>query len=178
MDWSLELLMAGRTVLAALLGALVGWERERHGTEAGIRTHMAVCIGACTFALVSSHVPGADPTRIAAQIVVGIGFIGAGVIINQRGTVSGLTTAAALWATSAMGVAAAFGMYTLAVFTAFLIYGTLSLHHIPGWSRLSRRRRPASSASVKSSRAESIEARMWASAHRGADGLPPVEEHK
>ena len=135
MDWKLEIVLVLRTMLAAMLGALIGWERERHGTEAGIRTHMAVCIGACTFALVSSHVPGADPTRIAAQIVVGIGFLGAGVIINQHGTVSGLTTAAALWATSAVGTAAAFGMYVLAVFTALIIYATLALHHLPGWPK-------------------------------------------
>jgi putative Mg2+ transporter-C (MgtC) family protein len=140
MDWQLELIMAAQTILAALLGALIGWERERHGTEAGIRTHMAVSIGACTYALVSSHVPGADPTRIASQVVVGIGFIGAGVIINQRGTVSGLTTAAALWATSAMGVASAFGMYTLAILTAVLIYTTLALHHLPWWDRLAKGR--------------------------------------
>lgn len=135
-DWRLELLFAWRTLLAAFLGGLIGWERERHGTDAGLRTHMAVCIGASTFALVSAHVPGADPSRIAAQIVVGIGFLGAGVIINKRGKVEGLTTAAALWATAAVGMAAAYGMYTLAVFTALIIYATLALHHLPGWRRL------------------------------------------
>lgn len=135
-DWQLELLFIGRTLLAALLGGLIGWERERHGTDAGLRTHMAVCIGASTFSLVSAHVPGADPARIAAQVVVGIGFLGAGVIINERGKVAGLTTAAALWATAAVGMAAAFGMYILAVATALIIYATLALHHLPGWRKL------------------------------------------
>lgn len=96
MDWQLEGLYVVRTLVAAVLGGIIGWERERYNsTEAGIRTHIAVCIGSCTFALVSSHIPGADPSRIASQIVVGIGFIGAGVILHDKGKVSGLTTAAA-----------------------------------------------------------------------------------
>ena len=108
MDWQLELILAGRLLGATLLGALVGWEREQHGTDAGVRTHMAVALGACLFSLISANVPGADPSRIASQIVVGIGFIGAGVIMYQRGQVAGLTTAAALWATSAIGMAFTF----------------------------------------------------------------------
>ena len=139
MDWQLEALFLVRTLIAALLGALVGWERERRGTEAGIRTHITVCVGACTFGLVSSHIPGADPARVASQIVVGIGFLGAGVIINQKGTVSGLTTAAAIWATAAVGVATAFGMYLLAVATALIIYGTLAMNRLPVWRRIQGR---------------------------------------
>lgn len=130
-----------RVVIASILGALVGWERERHkSTDAGIRTHMAVCIGFCTFALVSSHIPGADPSRIAAQIVVGIGFIGAGVIINEKGAVSGLTTAAVLWATAAVGTAAGYGMYVLATLTALVIYGTLVLPRFSFWKKISQKR--------------------------------------
>ena len=139
MDWQLEALFLARTLIAALLGALVGWERERRGTEAGIRTHITVCVGACTFALVSAHIPGADPARVASQIVVGIGFLGAGVIINQKGTVSGLTTAAAIWATAAVGVATAFGMYLLAVATALIIYGTLAMNRLAVWRRIQGR---------------------------------------
>lgn len=133
MDWKLEALYVARTLLAALLGALIGWERQGRGTEAGMRTHMAVCIGASTFTLISSHIPGADPSRIAAQIVVGIGFLGAGLIINRGGAVSGLTTAAALWATAAVGMASGYGMYTLAVVTALIIFATLALRRLPGW---------------------------------------------
>lgn len=135
MDWKLEALFVGRTLLAALLGALIGWERQGHGSEAGMRTHMAVCIGASTFALVSSHIPGADPSRIAAQIVVGIGFLGAGLIIHRGGAVSGLTTAAALWATASVGMASAYGMYTLAIVTALIVFATLALRRLPGWPR-------------------------------------------
>lgn len=137
MDWQLELLYAGRVLFAALLGAMVGYERERDGCEAGIRTFAAISFGSCAFSLVSSHVPGADPTRIAAQVVTGLGFIGAGVILQNRGKVTGLTTAATVWACAAVGMASAYGMYLLAALTALLLVGTLYLHHVPGWSRLS-----------------------------------------
>lgn len=134
MDWSLESLYAGRALLATLLGAVVGLERQWHGSEAGIRTFGAVALGACVFSLVSSHVPGApDPTRIAAQVVSGIGFLGAGVILGSRTGVRGLTTAATLWSTAAIGMAVAWGMYVLATLTALLIFCLLFAHHAPGW---------------------------------------------
>ena len=136
MDWQLELILVGRMLGATLLGALIGWERERHGTDAGVRTHMSVALGACLFSLISSHVPGADPSRIASQVVVGIGFIGGGVILHQRGQVAGLTTAAALWATAAMGMAVAYGMYLLATVAALSVYAVLALHHLKAWDRL------------------------------------------
>ncbi len=148
MDWQLGLLYAGRVLFAAILGAMVGYERERDGCEAGIRTFAAISFGSCAFSLVSSHVPGADPTRIAAQVVTGLGFIGAGVILQHRGKVTGLTTAATVWACAAVGMASAYGMYLLAALTALLLLGTLYLHHIPGWSQLSaegRRKHSASS---------------------------------
>ena len=82
--------MAMRVTIATLCGAVVGWERSNYGSEAGIRTYGAVALGACAFGLVSSHVEGApDPSRIAAQVVSGMGFIGAGVIIRDGGTVTG-----------------------------------------------------------------------------------------
>lgn len=137
MDWQLEWLYVVRTLIAAVLGGLVGWERERYnGTEAGIRTHIAVCIGSCTFALVSSHIPGADPSRIASQIVVGIGFIGAGVILHDKGKVSGLTTAAALWAMAAVGTAVGYGMYLLAALNTLIIFATLAAHRLPFWPKI------------------------------------------
>lgn len=140
MDWELEWLYVMRTIVAAILGGLVGWERERYAsTEAGIRTHIAVCIGSCTFALVSSHIPGADPSRIASQIVVGIGFIGAGVILHDKGKVSGLTTAAALWAMAAVGTAVGYGMYILAVLNTLIIYFTLAAHRLPFWKKITHK---------------------------------------
>ena len=137
MDIETELLYASRMILAALIGGLIGWERERHASDAGIRTFMAISIGACAFSLISLHV-GGDPARIAAQVVTGIGFIGAGVIFQDKGGVAGLTTAATLWATAAVGMASAFGMYLLAIITGGLIFATLVLRHLPGWKRLSQ----------------------------------------
>ena len=138
MDIGTELLYASRMILAALIGGLIGWERELHASDAGIRTYMGIAIGACAFSLVSVHVAN-DSTRIAAQVVTGIGFIGAGVIFQDKGGVVGLTTAATLWATAAVGMASAFGMYVLAIVTGGLIFATLALHHPPGWKRLSQK---------------------------------------
>jgi putative Mg2+ transporter-C (MgtC) family protein len=135
MDWNLELMLAARIIFAAVLGGMIGWERENHNRDAGLRTYMAVAVGSCAFSIISQHLTG-DPTRIASQVVTGMGFIGAGVILQVRGRVQGLTTAATLWATAAVGMASAFGMYLLAGLTALLILGTLSLHHLPGWNRL------------------------------------------
>ena len=88
-----------RLLIAVVLGALVGYERERAGKPAGVRTHDMVSLGAALFAVVSLHGFGeaSDPARVAAQIVTGIGFLGAGAILHQRGNVQGLTTAASLW---------------------------------------------------------------------------------
>lgn len=133
MDWNAELILSERILLATVLGGLIGWERENHNRDAGIRTYMAVAVGACAFSIISNHVPG-ETTRIASQVVTGMGFIGAGVILQVKGKVQGLTTAATLWATAAVGMASAFGMYLLSVLTALLILATLSLHHLPGWS--------------------------------------------
>ena len=108
--------------MAALLGALVGWQRERVHQEAGIRTFAAVALGACVFGLIA---PG--DTRIAAQIVTGIGFIGAGVIMRGRAHVHGLTTAAALWATASVGTAIAYGRLILGVVVAILILILLAI---------------------------------------------------
>lgn len=134
MDWSVEGLMVLRMFLAALLGGLIGWEREQHGREAGVRTYAAVSLGAAVFGLISSHVDGAsDPTRIAANVVTGVGFLGAGVILREQGRIAGLTTAASLWATASVGLAVAYGMYVLGILTAAVIFGLLALHHIPAW---------------------------------------------
>jgi putative Mg2+ transporter-C (MgtC) family protein len=140
MDWNLELLLAGRLIFAAVLGGIIGWERENLDRDAGVRTYMAVAVGSCAFSIISQYVTG-DPSRIAAQVVTGMGFIGAGVILQVRGRVQGLTTAATLWATAAVGMAAAFGMYMLAGLCAVIIYGTLSLQQLPGWTRWVKRRR-------------------------------------
>ena len=116
--------------LAVLLGGLVGFERERRNRAAGLRTNILVCIGA-TLVTVSSLMfgPNADPSRIAGQIIVGIGFIGAGVIMKseQSGGVRGLTTAASLWVVATIGLAIGIGFYFGAILTAILVFLTLEI---------------------------------------------------
>jgi putative Mg2+ transporter-C (MgtC) family protein len=123
LDWEHELL---RIAVAAGLGGAVGFERELREREAGLRTHLVVCVGSALFTLVSAYgfhdflvnggnVVRADPTRIAAQIVSGIGFLGAGAIIRQGLSVRGLTTAATLWLVAAIGMACGAGYYSAAI---------------------------------------------------------------
>jgi putative Mg2+ transporter-C (MgtC) family protein len=126
--WALRLLVAG------LLGALVGTERESRGHPAGIRTQALVALAAALLTGVGAEgFEGsvADPTRVASQVVTGIGFIGAGVILKNRGTVRGLTTAATLWLSAALGVAVGAGMVIPAVMAAvaafLLMFGLSSL---------------------------------------------------
>ncbi len=139
MDWNQEALMAAQVIVAVLLGGFIGWEREWHGREAGIRTYGAVSLGACVFALISTHVTtGNNPHVIAAGVVSGIGFLGAGVLLHDRGNVVGLTTAATLWATGSVGLATGYGMYTLAVLVSLIVFALLALHHLPGWARFKR----------------------------------------
>jgi putative Mg2+ transporter-C (MgtC) family protein len=125
-DLPLQLDLALRLVVAAALGLAVGFEREIHGHPAGLRTHMLVALGSGLFTVLSAYgfrdvagtVPNTasiDPTRIAAQIVSGIGFLGAGAILKDGIVIRGLTTAASLWATSAVGMAAGAGEYIIAV---------------------------------------------------------------
>jgi putative Mg2+ transporter-C (MgtC) family protein len=120
--------LAVRLALSLGLGALIGLEREYHRQAAGFRTHSLVALGAALFTVVSAYgFEGADPSRIAAQIVSGIGFIGAGTILHYRGSVRGLTTAASLWAVAAVGMAAGAGLYVLALFGSVLVLVALWL---------------------------------------------------
>jgi putative Mg2+ transporter-C (MgtC) family protein len=123
--------MIGTLLLAALLGGMVGFERERRDRPAGLRTHILVCLGASLITLVSSHMAGtrSDPGRIAAQIVSGIGFLGAGTIMRQGNVVRGLTTAASLWTVAGIGMAVAAGaeMALLGAVTALIVVFTLSV---------------------------------------------------
>jgi putative Mg2+ transporter-C (MgtC) family protein len=127
MPTDLELL--GRLLLAAVLGGAIGAERELNDQAAGLRTHMLLTIGACLFTLISAYGfargPGTDPSRLAAQIVTGIGFLGGGAIVRHGLTVKGLTTAASIWATASVGVAVGSGNYMLGVGGAVLVVGTL-----------------------------------------------------
>jgi putative Mg2+ transporter-C (MgtC) family protein len=116
--------LALRLALGLALGAIIGFERETHGQPAGFRTHSLVATGSALFTIVSAYGFGgdlADPTRIAAQIVTGIGFIGAGTILQYRGQVRGLTTAASLWSVAAIGMAAGAGMWIISLVATALI---------------------------------------------------------
>jgi putative Mg2+ transporter-C (MgtC) family protein len=125
-----------RVVLAGVFGGAIGAEREIREREAGLRTHMLVSIGAALFTLVSAygfsdfHFSNSsgityDPTRIAAQVVTGIGFLGAGAIIRQGLSVRGLTTAASLWVVAAIGLATGAGYYSAAVITTVVVLVSL-----------------------------------------------------
>jgi putative Mg2+ transporter-C (MgtC) family protein len=138
-DLALQLDLSVRLLIAALLGLAIGFEREIHGHPAGLRTHMLVALGSALFTVLSIHgflgeaAPGispsriaaVDPTRIAAQIVSGIGFLGAGAILKDGIVIRGLTTAASLWATSAVGMAAGAGEYVIGAVAAAVILVSL-----------------------------------------------------
>ena len=128
--------------IAAMLGGIIGFEREYRSKEAGFRTHFLVGLGSGLFMILSLHgfddfvgIQGIqrDPSRIAAQVVSGMGFIGAGTIIFQKNVVKGLTTAAGLWVTSAIGMPAGAGMYGLAGVSTLLVIlcleGSNFIHH-------------------------------------------------
>lgn len=118
-----------RLLLSAVLGAVVGIEREMHKRPAGFRTHILVCLGSALFMLTSvsvaltySHAGDADPSRIAAGVVTGIGFLGAGAIIRYGESIKGLTTAASVWVVAAIGLAVGSGMYVAAITTTAIVF--------------------------------------------------------
>ena len=112
-----------RLILACVLGGMIGLERDLHGRNAGIRTNMLVCVGAALFTIVSISVQGADPSRIAAQIVCGIGFLGAGAILKDGFNVRGLTTAAYMWFIAAVGISCGLGQWVLSSVGAIGVLG-------------------------------------------------------
>jgi len=121
-----------RLLLAAALGAVIGYQREKAGKQAGLRTHALICIGAALFTVVSIYGFGiaSDPARVAAGVVVGIGFIGAGVILHREGDiVAGLTTAATIWLVAGIGLAAGTGLYVVSAAATALILLVLFIPH-------------------------------------------------
>lgn len=136
--------MVVRLGVAALLGALVGTERERRERAAGMRTHAMVALGACLMMLVSAfgfndalradHTVVLDPSRVAAQVVSGIGFLGAGAIILRKDTVRGLTTAASIWVVAGLGLAIGGGMYLPAIAASvFILLILIAMRRVEGW---------------------------------------------
>ncbi len=135
---SVELDIIVKLLLAALAGGLVGLEREKHGRPAGLRTNLLVAVGSCVMVIVSEaffvkyamyNAESAlriDPSRVAAQIVTGVGFLGAGVILKEGASVRGLTTAASLWTVSGLGMAFGMGFYSLGGIATILVLVSLS----------------------------------------------------
>src|SRR5207247_5637065 len=136
--------VAGRLLLAAVLGGLIGFEREATGQPAGLRTHLTVGLGAALFGVISVHGFDAyvttreasdyqiDVTRVASQVVVGIGFLGAGAILKEGVQIHGLTTAASLWVTAAVGLAVGIGGYVMASLTTLALIVSLVGLRAPG----------------------------------------------
>lgn len=133
-DLAAEVALAVRLLGAAALGAVVGLEREVHRHPAGMRTHLLVAVGAAGFTVLSLaafDASGSDPGRVAAQIVTGVGFLGAGAILKEGATVRGLTTAASLWAVAAIGMATGAGAWWVALaLTAIVVLSLWPLRHV------------------------------------------------
>lgn len=128
MPHDLTLSLVGRLILAAILGAAVGLERELRHKPSGIRTNLLISFGAALFTIISyvmAAVYGGDHTRIAAQIIPGIGFIGAGVVLREKGTILGITSAATIFVVASIGMAAGSGMILTAIFATFLCLAAL-----------------------------------------------------
>lgn len=118
-DWSIDTAFLFRIILSVLSGLLIGMEREYKGKDAGLKTNTLVSAGACAFVILSLEFTGKDfidVTRVLGQVVTGIGFLGAGVILKRKNTVKGLTTAATVWCSAAAGCIAAFYMVTNLIF--------------------------------------------------------------
>ena len=121
-----------RLILSLVMGGLIGMERGRHGRAAGMRTHILVCVGSCMTALVGIYImtinPGENITRIAAQVISGIGFLGAGTImIRNQSVITGLTTAAGVWCTATIGIALGYGFYLGATVATIIALVTATL---------------------------------------------------
>ncbi|MDQ0203842.1 MgtC/SapB family protein [Pectinatus haikarae] len=132
-----------RLVLSAILGGIIGYERQYKHKSAGLRTNVLVCVGSCLIMLLSQMIyadvegkTNADPARLAAQVVSGIGFLGAGAIIKEGVNIIGLTTAACIWVVSGVGLAIGAGYYTGAFLTAAIVFAVLTtLSHMDNWMK-------------------------------------------
>jgi len=127
----IELVIVLKIIIATLFGGIIGFEREISKKAAGLRTHILVCLGSTIFTILSLQAfPGADTSRVASYIIAGIGFIGAGTVIQTKEKIIGLTTAASLWITASIGMAIGSEFYILALITTIISYFTLKLGKI------------------------------------------------
>ena len=129
-EFMAQLGMLPSVLLSVLLGFIIGFERKQRFKEAGIRTHTIVCFGAAIMTVISKNIGAGDPGRIAAQIVSGVGFLGAGMIVYKQHEVKGLTTAAGIWATAGVGMACGAGLYIVAVGATALMVIVQCIFHL------------------------------------------------
>lgn len=148
----MQLIMAAQFLLSMVLGGMLGYEREMSFKSAGIRTFAAVCAGSCLFGILSNYIPvdlwnqGAtnvmhNTSRIAAQVVSGIGFLGAGLMFREGDTTRGLTTAATMWASAAIGLAVSYELYIIAILATLMIFFILIASHTKMWPKVSPKRK-------------------------------------
>lgn len=124
----LQVVLALQLTLAAILSAVIGLNREHSQKSAGLRTHMLTGIGACLFTMLSYHAfPGGDPSRVASNVVTGIGFLGGGIIIQRKNETYDLTTAAGVWATAAIGMAVGTGAWFIAIYATVMLWAILAV---------------------------------------------------
>ena len=134
MDFEFDLVLLARLAMSCILGGIIGFERESKNKSAGLRTNVLVCLGSCLIMILSQDIYGdvegktnADPARLAAQVVSGIGFLGAGAIMKEGLNVTGLTTAACLWVVAGVGLAVGAGNYTEAIATTVFVFIVLEV---------------------------------------------------
>lgn len=142
MDLKVELIIVAKLIVSLTLGAFIGYDRERQDMDAGIRTYAAVCLGSTLFTTVAEHLEEiTSASRIIANIVMGVGFLGAGIIYrnNATNTSHGLTTAATVWCTAAVGVAIGLDMFIISIAAAGMLYFLLSLDK-QGWYKRMKRK--------------------------------------
>jgi len=131
MTFQLEMIIVLRVLLGAFLGALIGYEREIKVKPAGLRTHILVCIGATLLTALSLEAfPGSDTARVAASVVIGIGFLGAGTILQLKQRVFGLTTAASLWVTASIGMTVGAGLILVGTLVTLIVLWILRLSRV------------------------------------------------
>lgn len=123
-----EIYMLGQIILAVILGAVLGWQRERWGKQAGPRTYALVCGGSALFTILSLNAFGNNVAGVASMVVSGIGFLGAGMILHKENQIEGLTTAAGIWSVAAIGMAVGVSYFILAVGAAALILLVLAIN--------------------------------------------------
>ena len=142
-NWGIELFYVLKLIFAFILGGIIGWEREIAGKDAGIRTFGCIAMGSAAFSIFSQLMSFADTSRIAAQIVLGIGFLGSGLFINSGRRPRGLTTAASLWVSAAVGMAVGFSLYVVATGLSLITAATLHIPSAQFWKKLSKKSKRA-----------------------------------